>query len=276
MIYILGTMTKNENDKNRVRFRKQNSGSHNRKVKQRKDAMEKSLVGSIASLYHAREQKSLLSSQVEEASDEEFGEENVNDNNLRDEGDNEEASGAGMPDVHEEPMNEGVNVANEESSDGGVKEDYESMLDLEKNVDVNYDPGLWGSINETKRVMLVLRGPIKILRENDVFPKESTRGRHFSSNYYICDLPNGEKQERKWLVYSNELNKVFCFCCKLFKPKSMTTSLAGEGTSDWHNLPTKLKEHERNVEHIANVVRWVDLQNGLQQRATIDKKKWKN
>ncbi|XP_058185555.1 uncharacterized protein LOC131302771 [Rhododendron vialii] len=52
----------------------------------------------------------------------------------------------------------------------------------------------------------------------------------------------------------------------------MTTSLAGEGTSDWHNLPTKLRDHERNVEHISNVVRWVDLQKGLQQKATIDKK----
>lgn len=52
----------------------------------------------------------------------------------------------------------------------------------------------------------------------------------------------------------------------------MTTSLAGEGTSDWHNLPIKLRDHERNVEHITNVVRWVDLQKGLQQKATIDKK----
>ena len=161
---------------------------------------------------------------------------------------------------------------NDDLGDGGVNRENESILNLEKDIDMNYDPGLWGSINDTRRVMLVPRGLIKFLKESDAFPIESTRGRHFSSKFYVCDLPNGEKQERKWLVYSNELNKVFCFCCKLFKSKPMTTSLAEEGTSDWHNLPTKLREHERNVEHIANVVRWVDLHNGLQQKATIDKK----
>ncbi|KAG5548379.1 hypothetical protein RHGRI_013915 [Rhododendron griersonianum] len=63
------------------------------KVRQRKDAMEKSLIGSISTLFDAKKQKSLLSSQVEEESDEEFGEEDVNDN-LRDKDVNEEASGA--------------------------------------------------------------------------------------------------------------------------------------------------------------------------------------
>jgi hypothetical protein len=51
----------------------------------------------------------------------------------------------------------------------------------------------------------------------------------------------------------------------------MTTSLAEEGTSDWHNLPTKLKEHERNPKHNHNVMKLVDLQMGLKQEATIDK-----
>ncbi|XP_058211817.1 uncharacterized protein LOC131324003 [Rhododendron vialii] len=223
-------MTKIENDKNRVRVCKQKSESQNRKARQRKDVMEKSLVGSISSLFNAKKQKSLLSSQVEEESDEEFGEDDVNDN-LRDKGVNEEASGANTGDVHEEPMSEDVDVPHEESREGHNEgptpmkenvgnEEHESMLDLEKDVDVNYDPGSWGSINDSKRIMLVLRGPIKIL----------------------------------------------------FKYKTMTTSLAGEGTSDWHNLPTKLRDHERNVEHISNVVRWVDLQKGLQQKATIDKK----
>ena len=60
---------------------------------------------------------------------------------------------------------EGVDVANDEFreeqnkdnlGDGGVNEEASvNMLDLEKDVDVNYDPGLWGIINDTKRVMLV-------------------------------------------------------------------------------------------------------------------------
>uniref|UniRef100_A0A2N9J138 TTF-type domain-containing protein n=1 Tax=Fagus sylvatica TaxID=28930 RepID=A0A2N9J138_FAGSY len=174
-----------------------------------------------------------------------------------------------------------VDVANDEFReehnednlrDGGVNEEASvSMLDLEKDVDVNYDPGLWGIINDTKRVMLVKKGPIKILKENDEFPKEPNRGRHFSSKLYTSNRPNGEKQERKWLVYSNELDKVFCFCCKLFKHNPMTTGLAEDGINDWHNLPTKLRDHEKNPEHNLNVVKWVDLQMRLKQEATIDK-----
>uniref|UniRef100_A0A2N9IWE1 GH16 domain-containing protein n=1 Tax=Fagus sylvatica TaxID=28930 RepID=A0A2N9IWE1_FAGSY len=74
----------------------------------------------------------------------------------------EEASGEDMDEAHE---SEGVDVANDEFreehnednlGDGGVNEEASvSMLDLEKDVDVNYDPRLWGIINDTKRVMLV-------------------------------------------------------------------------------------------------------------------------
>uniref|UniRef100_A0A2N9H3G2 CCHC-type domain-containing protein n=1 Tax=Fagus sylvatica TaxID=28930 RepID=A0A2N9H3G2_FAGSY len=70
----------------------------------------------------------------------------------------EEASGEDMDEAHE---SEGVDVANDEFReehnednlrDGGVNEEASvSMLDLEKDVDVNYDPGLWGIINDTKR-----------------------------------------------------------------------------------------------------------------------------
>jgi hypothetical protein len=275
-------MTKNGNEKNRVRSRKQKSGYYNRKAKQRKDIMAKSLKGSISNLFNARILKSQSSSQVEEeASGEDMNEVHVEPNEsvvANEEFSEEEASGEDMDEAHE---SEGVDVANDEFreehnednlGDGGVNEEASvSMLDLEKDVDVNYDPGLWGIINDTKRVMLVKKCLIKILKENDEFPKEPNRGRYFSSKLYTCDRPNGEKQERKWLVYSNGLDRVFCFCCKLFKHKPMTTSLAEDETSDWHNLPTKLRDHERNSEHNHNVVKWVDLQMRLKQEATIDK-----
>ncbi len=58
-------MTKNGNENNRVRSRKQNSGYYNRKAKQRKDIMAKSFKGSISNLFNARILKSQSSSQVE-------------------------------------------------------------------------------------------------------------------------------------------------------------------------------------------------------------------
>jgi hypothetical protein len=73
-------MTKNENDKNRVRSRKQKSGHYNRKVKQRKEIIAKSLKGSISNLFNAKIQKSQSSSQVEEASGEDMNEVHVEPN----------------------------------------------------------------------------------------------------------------------------------------------------------------------------------------------------
>ena len=69
------------------------------------------------------------------------------------------------------------------------------------------------------------RGPF---RENVItFPKDS-ENRHFSSAYYIRHLANGEKSDRKWLIYSISLDKVFCFCCKLFKQERNNIQLANE------------------------------------------------
>ena len=145
-------MTKNENDKNRVKSRKQKSGYYNRVVKQRKEIMAKSLKGSISKLFNAKIQKSESSSQVEEASGEDMNEVHVELNEsvvANEEFSKEEASGEDMDEAHE---SEDVDVANDEFreehnednlGDGGVNEEVSvRMLDLEKDVDVNYDPGL--------------------------------------------------------------------------------------------------------------------------------------
>ena len=79
-------------------------------------------------------------------------------------------------DEFREEYNEDPIPMNDNLEDGGVNEEASSsMLNLDKDVDVNYG----GSINDTKRVMLVKKGHIKILKENDKFPKEPKRLRHF-------------------------------------------------------------------------------------------------
>ncbi|PIN22599.1 hypothetical protein CDL12_04689 [Handroanthus impetiginosus] len=84
-------------------------------------------------------------------------------------------------------------------------------------------------------------------------------------------MPNGEKYERRWLVYSKDLDKVFCFCCKLFNSTSNTSKLANEGTNDWKNLGNKIKEHEISNKHVVNMSSWTDLEARLLKNKTIDK-----
>ncbi|XP_068309753.1 uncharacterized protein [Pyrus communis] len=91
------------------------------------------------------------------------------------------------------------------------------------------DPGNWDKIDQNLRDMLVERGPKRV--DDVAFPKDNS-GRHFSSVHYISKLPNGETQDRKWLVYSCSLDIVFCFCCKLFKQIGIKTYLDNEGLKD--------------------------------------------
>ncbi|KAK4590412.1 hypothetical protein RGQ29_020818 [Quercus rubra] len=113
-----------------------------------------------------------------------------------------------------------------------------------------YDPSQWENIDTKLRDLLVENGPI---RDNDLnFPIDKDR-RHFSTTFYFKKLSNGEKFDKKWLVYSKDLDKAFCFCCKLFNSTthgSGTNQLTNEGTNDWRNISNKIKNHETSKEHI--------------------------
>jgi hypothetical protein len=126
-------------------------------------------------------------------------------------------------------------------------DDNDNTIDISSFIITNiYDPSKWNNIDAKLRDLLVENGPIRYNNIN--FPKDEN-SRHFSSTSYIRKLSNGEQHNKKWLVYSKDLDRVFCFCCKLFNSKPNRMQLA----NDWKSLSVKLKSHETTNEYITNI-----------------------
>ena len=127
------------------------------------------------------------------------------------------------------------------------------------------DPVNWDDMNMRFRDLLVEKGPATRLPTNYRFRKDSI-GRHFSQTFYIREMRNGEKQDRRWLIYSKALDNVFCFCCKLLRHDKKGGYLATSGYNDWRNLSKRLKEHKGSHDHITCMTRRAELESRLQKK----------
>ena len=112
-----------------------------------------------------------------------------------------------------------------------------NMLDI-------YDPRNWNALDSKLRELLLINGP-----KRDISFKKGPKDkfhRRFSASLFTRVLPNGEMCDRSWLVYSKELDRVFCFCCKLLRKGNPRGLLVSDGFCDWQHVNFRLKEHETN------------------------------
>ncbi|XP_048496388.1 uncharacterized protein LOC125495651 [Beta vulgaris subsp. vulgaris] len=117
--------------------------------------------------------------------------------------------------------------------------------------------------------VLVMKGPKRDL--SIVKGPKDKFSRRFTANLYTRVLSNGEKCDRDWLVYSKELDKVFCFSCKVFKRGIGRGQLMNKSFSDWAHIGERLREHETGTKHVNNMAIWYELRLRLNKNETIDK-----
>ncbi|KAM1496704.1 hypothetical protein TB1_030337 [Malus domestica] len=102
-----------------------------------------------------------------------------------------------------------------------------------------YDPQIWDSLDPKWIDLLAEKSPARDL-SIEKGPKDQFN-RRFNTAFYTRYLSNREKHDRDWLVYSKHVNKVFCFCCKLFKKLPLKGQLANERYKDWTHFNVRLK-----------------------------------
>ncbi|KAL8035682.1 hypothetical protein ABFX02_12G113100 [Erythranthe guttata] len=236
--------------------RKYMCGNDKKKKKQRIENLTQSLAGSLDK-FISREKNTVASSSRldENIRNTDFSVETENNTSINDEQDRSNED--------KELVSESKN-SNEDYQDQDCREDCE-MRPL--NI---YDPGNWDKIDHNLRNILVEKGPVRITDDDINFPTDEG-SRHFSRIFYVRDLLNGEKEDRKWLVYSLVADRVFCFCCKLFRQDKCNSHLTAEGYKDWRNLGKRLKSHETSRDHLTCMSKWIDLQIRLKKNETIDK-----
>ncbi|XP_020270871.1 uncharacterized protein LOC109846058 [Asparagus officinalis] len=170
----------------------------------------------------------------------------------------------------EEPTEHNMNIEEPTEDDRNIEEPTQLRIEnINENMNVD-DPANWSNIDQKLRDLLVERGPKRVVI---AFPKD-IEGRHFSSTHYTRQWLNGDKHDRRWLIYSTSLNVVFCFCCKLFRKdgnKNQMGSLVNEGFKTWKNLSHRLQSHEGSSEHISCMRSWIELEIRLRSIETIDK-----
>lgn len=157
-----------------------------------------------------------------------------------------------------------VSIVDEVNNDDDVDDDDDDNVDYDI-----FDQKNWDRLQPKMVDLLVAKGP---KRDNSIVkgPRDSLN-RRFTANLYIRALANGEMCDRDRIINSKELDRLFCFCCKVFKNGICRGQLTNLGYSDWVHVGARIKEHELGMEYVKNMTIWYEDRQRLQKYQTIDK-----
>ena len=242
---------------NRIRI--QSSGAKNRNKKARQDEVIKSQANAM--LKYVTITKSSKPDETSEAEEEKEDEEFIIEEDVHEKSEEEIARDDADCMNVDKKQSENENIESQEKVD--------DIRSFHEDVDMD-DLGNWKKIEQRMRDYLVERGPPTRPPVDYPFPRDGIE-RCFTYSCYTRRMSNGEKQDRRWLVYSKSKDKIFCFCCKLFTHETFPPLLITNGYDDWRNASHRLKNHETTYNHIVCMSRWIELEMRLKKSETIDK-----
>jgi len=141
------------------------------------------------------------------------------------------------------------------------------------------DPSDWFPLSSATVSHWVQRGPDGCRNENKAneYPASvrhhgptskapKGRKRSFNSRLFYTTSPNGESQNRQWLLYSPSKGSVYCFYCVLMRSNKDKFCTA-EGFSSWENVNERIKLHEQSKSHVNSIL---GARNFRSENACID------
>lgn len=129
----------------------------------------------------------------------------------------------------------------------------ESCNILESSFSFNKDPAFW-TVNEHARDYFSINGFDVNTYKNCDFINSKLESRCMTKNMFERLLPNGEKIERFWLVYSESTGKAFCGPCFFFSSRNDEFYLSTQGFNDWKNAQSRFKQHECSTNHRQSLI----------------------
>ena len=90
--------------------------------------------------------------------------------------------------------------------------------------------------------------------------------RYYSVKYFQKVMNNGEKCDRKWLMFSESTGCVFCNVCKLFST-DYDNVFVKSGFYNWKKAKQTIFGHENSKECIQCMIKWVEF---IKQNTHVD------